>query len=83
MWELQVVLLQSDTEANAAILADRAGRGKEHEYISSTGDQIRWVFRQVESVSELLDQEISTGVEVYSRFLRANDVVNLMRPFDE
>ena len=82
MWELQIVLIQSDTEANATMLADRTGREKEHEYISSSGDKTCWVFRQVESVLQLRDQEINSGVEVYARYLRAGDVINFMRPFD-
>jgi hypothetical protein len=83
LWELQVVLIQSHSETNAMTQAEQIGKRKEHEYVSATGDRVCWVFRHVESVFQLFDQHLNPGTEVYSRFLRANDVINLMKPFDD
>jgi hypothetical protein len=83
VWEQQVILIQSATEADAKIRAEQIGKEKEHEYISATGDRVRWVFRHVESVFQLFDEQLKSGTEVYSRYLRTDEVTSLLKPFDD
>lgn len=80
-WEEQTILIQSDNEADAEKQAKQIGRRKEHEYISATGDKVRWPFRAASSIFELSDEELKTGTEVHSRFLRAEEVRSLLKPF--
>jgi hypothetical protein len=82
LWEQQVIIIDAPTETDARIQAEQMGRRKEHEYISVTGDRVRWVFRCVETVFELFDEQLKHGTEVYSRFLRASDVRSLMKRFE-
>jgi hypothetical protein len=82
-WEQQVIILQADSDEDAKVIAERIGKEKEHEYISMTGDRVKWVFRHVESISELFDQSLKPGSEVYSRFLRADEVRSLLQPIEE
>src|SRR5947209_6112447 len=82
-WELQVLLITASSEVEARIQAEKLGKEREHEYISATGDKVRWVFRQLESISEVLDEDLKPGTEVYSRFLRASEVRSLLTPFQD
>lgn len=81
VWELQIVVIQAPSEDAAVKSASEIGKQREHEYISATGDMVRWVFRQIESLTEL-SGNIEHGTEIYARFLRASDVERLLAPFD-
>ena len=78
LWEEQIILIQSDNVADAEKQAEQIARRKEHEYISATGDKVRWVFRAASSVFELFDKELKTGTELHSRFLRAEEARSLL-----
>lgn len=40
-------------------------KSKEQEYISATNELVRWTLQEIESVLELIDQDIEDGTEVY------------------
>jgi hypothetical protein len=83
VWEQRVFLLQSPTAADAQIQAAQIGKESEHHYISVTGDRVHWVFRHVESISELFEKQLKPGTEVYWRFLKGDEVSSLLKPFDD
>lgn len=80
VWELQVVLIRSETEAEATILAAQIGKSKEHEYVSATGDHVRWIFRHVQTVFQLFDEQLASGTELFSQFLSSSEVESLLKP---
>jgi hypothetical protein len=81
IWELQIIVIQALSEDTAMKIANEIGKQREHEYISATGDLVQWVFRQIESLTQL-SGDIEHGTEIYSRFLRTSDVERLLTPFE-
>jgi hypothetical protein len=82
VWELQVIVIQASSEDAAKGIAKEIGKQNEVEYISATGDLVQWVFRRVESITEL-SCAIEHGTEVYGRFLHAADEEHVFTPFDD
>jgi Domain of unknown function (DUF4288) len=83
LWEESIVLLRAETRAEAQQQAERLGQAEEHEYVSATGDLVKWTFQRVDSVYEILDGTLEHGTEVFSRFLRASEAESLLTPFKD
>jgi Domain of unknown function (DUF4288) len=83
LWEESIVLVQAENEDDARRAGERIGKSKELEYVSATGDQVRWTFETIESVCEILDDTITSGTEVFSRFLRNEEVDSILTPFPD
>lgn len=83
LWEDTIVLIRAESPDEAQKQAEVLGKGEEHEYASATGDLVKWTFQGVESVHEILDDTPANGTEVFSRFLRAREVENLLAPLKE
>lgn len=83
IWEERIVLISAGTDAEARAQAELIGINGEVAYWSASKEQVRWVFREVQSIFELLDQELKAGAEVFSRFLRASEARSLLVPFEE
>ena len=50
------------------------------EYRNVEGELVRWKFDRVESIYEILEPELKSGAEVFSRFLREPQVRALVKP---
>jgi hypothetical protein len=83
LWEERIVLIQAETEAEAREQGERLGKEEEHEYVSATGDLVRWTFQQIERVYPIEADTLQNRTEVFSRFLRSNEVESLLTPFKE
>jgi hypothetical protein len=83
LWEESILLIEAASEEEARQTGARLGRSKNHEYISASGDLVKWRFEKVESVCEILDDTISSGTEVFSRFLRESEVESILTPFKD
>ena len=64
LWERRVFVFRT-TADKAESKALEIAKENEHEYISATGDLVRWTFMGIESTSELFDKGITNGTEVY------------------
>jgi hypothetical protein len=53
--------------------AERIARSKESDYLSATGDPIRWTFERVEDIQCLIDTAFEDGTEVYWEFFEKVD----------
>jgi hypothetical protein len=80
LWEESIVVLKVADREEARREAERWGKAQEHEYVSVTGDQVRWSFEQIESIYEILEDALEDRTEVFSRFLSASDVRALSSP---
>lgn len=87
IWEESIILVSADSIEEARATGERMGRDAETEYANVYGKTVAWKFDCIESVFELLDdiedlRQLSAGVEVFSRFLRASEVASLLKPFE-
>ena len=72
LWERLVFLVRAGDHEGARVRAEAIAREKEHEYVSATGDRVRWTFHAIEEVQELMDP-IGDGTEVYWEFFERVD----------
>jgi hypothetical protein len=81
LWEERVVLVRAESEEEARHQGELIGKAGEHEYTAASGDLVRWVFRQIESVSAI--EVLEHGTELFCRFLSKQEVESLLSPFKE
>lgn len=78
LFEERVVLLKSATGvAEAEKKATKLGKAASHSYKNVDGETVAWTFKEVLDLVQLNDAEIGEGSEVYSHFLRREDVKNV------
>jgi hypothetical protein len=83
LWEESIVLVNADTEDDALTIATNLGRRREHSYSVEGGVELRWLFDRVERIYAIESEELQSGTELFSRFLRASEVESLLTPFEE
>jgi hypothetical protein len=67
MIEESIRLIQATDEEEAQARAEALGRAEEHSYANETGQLVYWRFIEVMEIQDLGEDEISDGIEVYSR----------------
>jgi predicted transcriptional regulator len=84
LWEEQMFLVDAQHEEDARVKGEKFARANRAEYRNVAGEMVRWKFEKIESVHEVMDEELKSGTEVFSRFLRQAQVENLLKsPFPE
>ena len=81
LYEETVVLLKGSGMAEAEKKATKLGKAASHSYKNVDGETITWTFKEVLDVVQLNEAEIGEGSEVYSRFLRPEDVKSVRASF--
>ena len=81
-WQELVIAVDGRDEAEARQRAIVLAKQNETEYVSVTGDQVRWLVEAIAGVWRL-EEHLPDGTEVLSRFLRASEGMSLLRPFDD
>lgn len=79
-WEENIVLIEADDEDQARVLAEEIGRRDECEYETIYGE-LAWKLNHI-AIYAIGDDELRTGTELFSRFLRASEVASLLTPFE-
>jgi Domain of unknown function (DUF4288) len=82
VWEESVRLIQARNEAEARQEAEVIGRAEAHSYEVEDG-AVAWVFERIERLFAITDEELRSGSEVFSRYLRDSEVKSLLTPFEE
>ena len=82
LFEESIYLLQAEDDDDAWKKAEEKGRLSEQSYEAISGDMVTWVFDRVLSVFELFDEEVKDGTEIFSRFLKEEEVKSLQTPFE-
>ena len=82
IWEESVRIIEAETESEALKEAERIGAFAIHTYETERGLVI-WTFEKVERVYSIQDEELRSGSEVFSRFLRDAEVQSLLEPFED
>jgi hypothetical protein len=70
LWDQQLVVLRARGPAAAYAAAMTLGRRQNHAYRNVTGDTVRWSFRGLDDLQELLARSLRSGTEVHSRLFR-------------
>lgn len=83
LWEEQFFLIDSVSEDQALKEAEKLGKRPEAPYKNEKGELISWQFVKVDRVYAIPDEELNSGTEVFSRFLRDSEAKSLMTPFEE
>jgi hypothetical protein len=82
LWEESILLIDAETEDEAAARAVAIAKATETQYVSATGDSVVWTFQQVERVFEI-ESNLRSGTELFSRHLRNSEVQSLLTPFED
>lgn len=82
LWEESIILLEATSPTEARRKAEILATSREVEFETNAKDRVEWRFRRVERVFEVLENTVGDGTEVFSRFLRAEEVASLLKPFD-
>ena len=80
LWEEQFFLVDAESTEDALVKGEQFARAGGARYRNAAGEMVHWKFEKIESAHELLDQELKSGTEVFSRFLREGQVQSLLRP---
>jgi hypothetical protein len=81
VWEESIRLVEAESEAVARTEAERIGRAEVVVY-QANSDLVLWTFERIERVYEIDNEELRSGTEIFSRFLRDSEVSSLLTPFD-
>lgn len=73
LWEQTTFLLKASSEEEARNGAIAIAKSKEHIYTAVGGDQIHWQFTGLTDLKELLDSQVSPGMEVSWKFFERID----------
>ena len=72
LYDRQIRVLRADDPESAYVRAVELGRGEGSNYDNAEGQQVLWEFVGLVNLTELLDEEITDGTEVYSELKRGN-----------
>src|SRR5437879_9211911 len=70
LWDQQLVVLRARNATAAYAAAMKLGRRQNHAYRNVTGDTVRWSFRGLGDLQELLARTLRSGTELHSRLFR-------------
>jgi hypothetical protein len=82
VWEESVRLIQARTEVEAKHEAEKIGKSCAHSY-EVEGGTVQWIFERVERLFAIADEDLRTGSEVFSRYLRDSEVKSILTPFED
>lgn len=78
LWEDRLILIQADELALAREKALLIGATSEHTYVGEYGNVVSWKFRQIERIFEIAEENLVSGIEVFSRFLLPAEAASLL-----
>jgi hypothetical protein len=68
LFEESVIIFQAAGRRAASKRAKQLGRKASHHFKNFLGETVRWVFREVLEVQEIMGDELTDGTEVYFRW---------------
>jgi hypothetical protein len=83
LWEERFMLIKSANEQDARSQIEETCSQNQAAYKNNKGELISWKFVTVERVYPIDQDNLTSGTEVFSRFLRSSEAQSLMTPFAE
>lgn len=87
LWEEKILMIEASSEMEAGQIAAKFGKDSECEYEVADGTpgnppgRLQWKFQKVERVTFIESDQFTSGMEIFSRFLRDSEAVSLLTPF--
>ena len=82
LWEEIIIIVEAPSRDEAEALARRNALTREVGYEVAGNDFVTWVFDSVFDVCEVESEPLSSGTEVFSRFMRESEVRSLQSKFE-
>jgi len=70
LWDEQIVTIRAVDDEAAYLEARRIGKNSETSYKNHQGQTVRWKFRGLADLEELLSKTIRSGTEIHSSLVR-------------
>ena len=83
LWEERLILLAAESIGAARKIATERRDIGSTAYSTDRGGQVHWIFRVIERIYEIQDEELQNGTEVFCRFLRDSEVKSLLTKFPD
>ena len=83
LWESRIVWIEASSKNEALTIAQDIGKNGECEYIAANSDLVKWTFERVERIFQVEVDQLRSGVELFSWFLRESEVKSLLTPFED
>jgi hypothetical protein len=77
LFEERIIVLDVADEGEAWERASEHGPALEERYTNAEGRWVAWTFERIVEVKAILEDRIADGVELFSRFLRQDEVESL------
>jgi hypothetical protein len=74
LFEERIIVLNATNEEEAWEKANEYGPSLEERYTNAEGRWVAWSFERTVEVKAILEDQLADGVEVFSRFLRQDEV---------
>jgi|SRR6185312_3976345 hypothetical protein len=82
IWEESILLIEASSEEEARSQGERLGKSGTRTYEVEDGLVI-WSFEQIERVYAIGREELRSGTELFSRFLKDSEVKSLLKRIDD
>jgi len=82
-WEDIIYLVKAKNSDEAEKKTLKIASENETEYDTIDGGKVKWVFRGVSQVFEIMVDELESGVELFSRHLKQDEAKSLLKPFED
>ena len=83
LWEEVIFLVNANDETDAEDKIRNKLMNENCEYLAQSGETIKWEFDSILMTYEILSDQIADGTELFSRFLKKEEVASLKTPFDD
>ena len=83
LWEAQFILIKATDKDSAYREAMGHANRPVTPYKNKAGEIVFWRFVKIERIYEIGDDRLTSGTEVFSRFLRNSEARSLMVPFGD
>jgi len=80
LYEERILLIEAANEDEALKKAKALAQSDRVSYENEYGEQVTWSVLQVVSITPLMDDTLTTGTELHSRYFRSLDNYRVLEP---
>jgi len=76
LYEERLTLIKANSKKEATDKAHRMVKAATHSYQNEDGQTVAWSCRRIVNVTEVVDNSLADGAEIYGRYFRDLDIYN-------